>query len=99
MYISTPMVSTPPRGHTLVPDSKLRITPIPNSTFGAIGTGIDLRSATPKELSAIERAWEEYGVLIFRNQKSMSPKDELAFALNFPHNRTCNLEPLIPEMI
>lgn len=44
----------------------LTIKPLP--TIGAEVTGVDLRDASRESLAAIERAWLEHGVLIFRDQ-------------------------------
>lgn len=53
-------------------------------------TGVQIADLTDEETAAIKRAWAQYGVLVFKDQQNLTPDDELAFAVNFPHSRTCS---------
>mmetsp|Transcript_123769 Transcript_123769/g.309413 ORF Transcript_123769/g.309413 Transcript_123769/m.309413 type:complete len:811 (-) Transcript_123769:227-2659(-) len=89
LYKDTPAISTPPSGHPPVPGSKLRVTPISGQTFGAVVSGVQISSLSEDELRVIRRAWNQHGVLIFKDQ-DIEPEHQVAFNMKFPHSKTCD---------
>eukprot|EP00928_Gymnodinium_smaydae_P013834 TRINITY_DN15019_c0_g4_i1.p1 TRINITY_DN15019_c0_g4~~TRINITY_DN15019_c0_g4_i1.p1 ORF type:complete len:821 (+),score=96.95 TRINITY_DN15019_c0_g4_i1:51-2513(+) len=92
LYLDTPAITTPPVAHrapnSVLPGSKLRITPIENQSIGAVVSGVNIRDLTEEELRAVKKAWVDHCILVFRDQK-LEPQEQLAFARKFPHSRTC----------
>ena len=55
----------------------------PSNSVGAGGTGLDLRLALPPELAGeIKRAWDRYGVLVFRDQE-LTREQQTGFTKSF----------------
>lgn len=61
--------------------SEIEIRPI-SKGFGAEVVGVDVESLTDKEFQRIERAWFEYGILIFRDLE-MSPEQHVRLTQRF----------------
>jgi taurine dioxygenase len=60
----------------------LAIEVVPTGTVGAEVKGVDIARASRSEVDAINRAWYQHDVLIFREQK-LSDDDLLAFSRHF----------------
>ena len=60
----------------------MSISVVPTGTVGAEVRGVDLASVTPAQLDAIQAAWTEHDVLIFRDQR-LSDDHLLAFSRHF----------------
>jgi len=65
------------------------VTPIEGQTFGAVVSGVQVSALNDAELRVVKRAWNEHGILVFRDQE-LEPKDQVAFNLHFPHSKTCD---------
>ena len=61
-----------------------------DATFGAVVEGLDLRAVDAQTVDAIRRAWHEFALLIFPDQRLTNDEQD-AFALHFgPLEFTCS---------